>query len=106
MIINDAKCTCEMKSRIAMAKAESKKIKVLFPSNLDLNLRKSLVKCYFWSVTFYAAENLTLRTVDQKYLEKFEKWCWTRKEKISRPDHVRNEVFYRVFIRREISYMQ
>jgi hypothetical protein len=29
--------------------------------------------------------------VDQKHLERFEMWCWRRMEKISWPDHVRNE---------------
>jgi hypothetical protein len=45
MITNEARCTREIKSRIAMAKAEFNK-KTLFTSKLDLNLRKKLVKCY------------------------------------------------------------
>jgi hypothetical protein len=32
MITNDARCTCEIKSRIAMAKAAFKKKKVLSPA--------------------------------------------------------------------------
>jgi hypothetical protein len=72
MITNNARCMCEMKSRIAMANAESKKNNVLFASKLDVNLRKIFVKGYFWSAAFYAAETWTLRTVDQKYLEKSE----------------------------------
>ena len=44
MLTNDGKCTCEIKSRIAMAKAAFKK-KNLFTSTLDLKLRKKLVKC-------------------------------------------------------------
>jgi hypothetical protein len=43
---NDARCTCEIKSRITMAKAAFNKKKNLFTSKLDLNLRKKLVKCY------------------------------------------------------------
>jgi hypothetical protein len=46
MITNDARCTCEIKSRIAMAKAAFNKKKTLFTSKLTLNLRKKLVKCY------------------------------------------------------------
>jgi hypothetical protein len=38
MITKDAKCTCEIKSRIAMAKAAFNKKKTLFTSKLDLNL--------------------------------------------------------------------
>jgi len=39
----------EIKSRLAMAIAALKK-KTLFTSELDLNLRKKLEKCYIWSV--------------------------------------------------------
>ena len=46
MLTDDGRCTCEIKSRIAMAKAAFNKKKNLFISKLDLNLRKKLVKCY------------------------------------------------------------
>jgi hypothetical protein len=46
ILINDGKCTCEIKSRIAMAKAEFNKKRALFTSTLELELRKKLVKCY------------------------------------------------------------
>jgi len=45
MLTNDGKCTCEIKSRIAMAKSAFNKKETLFTSTLDLNLRKKLVKC-------------------------------------------------------------
>jgi len=44
MLTNDGICTCEIKSRIAMAKAAFNKKKTLFTSKLDLNLRKKLVE--------------------------------------------------------------
>jgi hypothetical protein len=44
MITNDARCTREIKSRIAMAKAAFNKKKTLFTSKLDVDLRKKLVK--------------------------------------------------------------
>jgi hypothetical protein len=78
IITNDARCTREIKSRIAMAKAAFNKKKNLFTSKLDLNLRKKLVKCYLWSIALYGAETWTLRKMDQKYLESFEMWCWRR----------------------------
>jgi hypothetical protein len=37
MITNDARCTCEMKSRIAMAKAAFNKKKSLLTTKLDFN---------------------------------------------------------------------
>jgi hypothetical protein len=45
MITNYARCTCDMKSRIVMAKAAFNKKKTLFTSKLDFNLRKKLLKC-------------------------------------------------------------
>ena len=89
MLTDDGTCTCEIKSRIAMAKAAFNK-KNLFTNKLDLNLRKKLVKCYVWSMALYGAETWTLRATDQKRLESFETWCWRRME-ISWTDHVRNE---------------
>jgi len=52
-----------------MAQAAFNKKRILFTSTLDLELRKKLVKCYFWSKALYGAETWTLRAVDQKHLE-------------------------------------
>ena len=52
ILTNDGRCMCEIKSKIAMAKAAFNKKKTLFTSKLDLNLRKKLVKCYIWSMAF------------------------------------------------------
>jgi hypothetical protein len=101
-ITNDARCTREIKSRVAMVKAAFNK-KTLFTSRLALNLRKKLAKCYIWIIALYGAETWTLRKVDQKYLESFEMWCWRRMEKISWTDRVRNEeVLHRVKEERNI----
>jgi len=91
ILTNDGRCTCEIRSRIAMAKAAFNKKRALFTSTSDLELRKNLVKCYIWSTALYGAETWTLQAVDQKHLESFEMWCWRRMEKISWTDHVRNE---------------
>ena len=94
---------CEIKFRIAMAKAAFNKKKTLFTSKLNLNLRKKLVKCYIWSMDLYGAETWTLRAADQKYLESFEMWWWRWMEKISWIDRVRNEeVLLRVNEQRNI----
>jgi hypothetical protein len=69
MLTNEGRCTCEIESRIVMAKAAFNKKRVLFNSKMDLELRKKLVKCYIWSIALYGAETWTLRTVDQKHLE-------------------------------------
>jgi hypothetical protein len=75
ILTNDGRYTCEIKSRIAMAKAAFNKKRVLFTSTLDLELRKKLVKCHTWSIALYGAETWTLRAVDQKHPESFEMWC-------------------------------
>ena len=47
MLTNDGRCACEIKSRIAMAKAAFNKKEALFTSTLDLKLRRKLVKSTF-----------------------------------------------------------
>jgi hypothetical protein len=74
LLTDDGRCTCEIKSRIAMVKAEFNKKKNLFTSKLTLNLRKKLIKSYIWSMAFIGAETWTLRAVDQKHPESFEMW--------------------------------
>jgi hypothetical protein len=56
ILTNDRRCTCEIKCRIAVAKAVLNKKRTLFTSTLDLELRKKLVKCYVWSIALYGAE--------------------------------------------------
>jgi len=103
ILTNDGRCTCEIKCRIAMAKAAFNKKRTLFTSTLDLELRKKLMKCYIWIIALYGAETWTLRAVDQKHLESFEMWCWWRMEKIIWTDHLRNEdVLLRVKEQRNI----
>ena len=91
ILTNDGRCTCEIKCRIAMAKAALNKNRALFTGTLDLELMKKLVKCYIWSIALCGAETGTFRAVDQKQLGSFEMWCWRRMEKISWTDRVRNE---------------
>jgi len=55
LITYDARCTREIKSKIAVSKAAFSK-KTLFTNKSDLKLRKKLVKCFIWSVAFYSAE--------------------------------------------------
>ena len=61
MLTNYRIYTCEIKSRIAMAKHAINKKRAIFTSTLDIKLRKRLVKRYSWSIVFYGAETWTLR---------------------------------------------
>jgi hypothetical protein len=102
MLTNDGRCTCEVKSRIAMAIAAFNKKRALFTSKMDLDLRKKVVKCYIWSISLYGAETWTLREVDLKNVESFEVLCWRRME-VSWTEHLRNEeVLLRVKEQRNI----
>jgi hypothetical protein len=69
ILTNNGRCICEIKCRIAMAKAVFNKKRTLFTSSLDLGLRKKLMKCYLWSIALYGAETWTLWTANQKDLE-------------------------------------
>jgi hypothetical protein len=40
-MLNDGRCTCEIKSRIATAKAAFNKKRALFTSKMDLELRRN-----------------------------------------------------------------
>ena len=78
-----------------MAKAALNERRLFCTCKLELNLRKTQVSCYIWSIALYGAENWPLEKVDQKYLESFEMWCWRRME-MRWTDHVRNEILQRV----------
>jgi hypothetical protein len=43
VLTNDGRCTCEIKSRIAMAKDAFNKKRALLTSKIDLELRKKLI---------------------------------------------------------------
>jgi hypothetical protein len=71
MLTNDGRCTCEIKSRIAMAKAVFIKKMALFTGKMDLELRTILLKGYIWSITLYGAETWMLQAVDGETPGKF-----------------------------------
>ena len=55
------------------------------------------MKCCIWNIALFGVETLTLRKVDQKYLETSEMWCWRRMKKIIWNDLVKNEeVLHRI----------
>jgi hypothetical protein len=58
MITNNARCTCEIKSKIGMAKAAFDKKKTLFTSKLDLlvHFKRKLVNCHTWIMAVYGVK--------------------------------------------------
>jgi len=57
---NAARCKNEIKARIFMAKVAFNKKENLSTSKLDLNIRKTLVKCVIWSTALYGADTRIL----------------------------------------------
>jgi hypothetical protein len=58
-----------MNFRIANTKAACNKNRAIFTTKLNLNSRKKPIKCCIWIIASYSAENLTLRKVNDKYLD-------------------------------------
>jgi hypothetical protein len=50
VLTKDVRCTCEIISRIAMARAAFNNKRALFTGKTDLELRKKPVKCYIWTI--------------------------------------------------------
>ena len=87
VLTRDGYCTRE----IEIAKeAFNRKISLL-TGKLNIELRKKLARCYVWSIALRGSETCTLRTLEQKYLENFEMWCWRRIEKTKWSEKVANE---------------
>jgi hypothetical protein len=70
-IKNYARCTREIKFRIAMAKAAFSEKKTPFTNRLHLNLRKKLEKCDVWNIALCGGENWKLQEVGQNYIGSF-----------------------------------
>uniref|UniRef100_A0A8D8VM69 Reverse transcriptase domain-containing protein n=1 Tax=Cacopsylla melanoneura TaxID=428564 RepID=A0A8D8VM69_9HEMI len=76
-ITEDGKTTSDVRQRIGQAKAAFHKKKTLFCSNnMNIELRKQLIKSLVWSVALYGAETWTVSKNDKKRIEVFEMWCW------------------------------
>jgi hypothetical protein len=50
MIANDARCTGKLNPGLTWQKRHLARGRNFSPANIDLNLRKKLVKCYIWGI--------------------------------------------------------
>ena len=82
VLTRDGYSTREIKIRIAIVKEAFNRKLSLWTNKVNIELTKKLVRFYVWSIALYGFEVLTLRKLEQKYLESFEMWCWMRMEKI------------------------
>lgn len=91
-ITSDAKSKRDIQSRICQAKIAFNKKKRLFTSNnLNITLRKKLLKTFVWSVMLYGSETWTMGKPEHQKIEAFEMWCYRRMLKISWVEKVTNE---------------
>src|SRR5215471_15367467 len=79
IITSTAKCTKEIRRRIAMAKVSFKEKDKIFRSR-DLTLRTKirLVQSMIFPIVSYGCEGWTMTAKDKKYIDSFELWCWRR----------------------------
>jgi hypothetical protein len=64
MIRNVARCTCEIKPRIAMATTAFNNNNKSFYQQIGLKCKEELVKWYIWSVALCGADTGTLRKLE------------------------------------------
>jgi hypothetical protein len=92
IISQDGKCTMEIKSRIAQEKtAFVNKRNLLCSKNMNMSMRKRLIKIYVWSVALYGCESWVLNKAEQNSFESFEMWCWRRMLRNSWTERKTNE---------------
>ena len=89
-ITDDGRCEEEVRRRIGKAKSDFWKFKEFLRSNINLNLKKRLLKTYIFSVVGYASEAWTFSKKITDKLHAFEMWCYRRLLKISWTEKVTN----------------
>ena len=96
LITKDGTSKGEIRNRIMQAKSAFNRKKNLFTTkNIDLNIRKRLLKTYVWSVALYGSETWTIGRPEEKKLMAFETWCWRRMMKVSWREHMTNEEVFK-----------
>ncbi|XP_071581636.1 uncharacterized protein [Temnothorax nylanderi] len=104
LITEDLDPDREVRRRIEIARGVFNKMRAFFcEDNLNLRLRRRMVKCYVWSVLLYGVEAWTLKASTLNRLETFEMWILRRMLRISWVDRVTNaEVWRRAGAQREL----
>ena len=68
VLTRDGYCRREIKMRIVIAKEAFNRKMSLLTCNLNIELKKKLVRCYIWSIALYGSDTRTLRKLERKYL--------------------------------------
>jgi len=72
------RCEREIKTRIGMAKDVFWKHKELLKGNLNLQVKKQILRSYIFPVLRYACESWTLNNNLVNRINAFEQWCYRR----------------------------
>ena len=91
-ISDDGKCDVEITKRIEIARAAFNSLKgALLSSNISLNTKKRIIKCYVWSTLLYGCETWTVTQTHINKLQAFEMWVYRKLKRISWMDKITNE---------------
>ena len=103
-ISDDGKCDAEITKRIEIARSAFNSLKgTLLSSNINLNTKKRIIKCYVWSTLLYGCETWTVTQVHINKLQAFEMWVYRKMKRISWMDKITNdEVLRRVGAKRYV----
>ena len=103
-ITDDGRCDAEIIKRIEIARGTFNSLKgILLSSNICLNTKKRIIKCYVWSTLLYGCETWTVTQTHINKLQAFEMWLYRKLKRISWTDKVTNEeVLRRVNAKRQV----
>ena len=91
-ISDDGKCDVEITKRIEIARGAFNNLKgALLSSNISLNTKKRIIKCYVWSTLLYGCETWTVTQSHINKLQAFEMWVYRKLKRISWMDKITNE---------------
>jgi hypothetical protein len=96
-ISNDAKCSGDVKSRLAMGMAVMVKLtKVWKNKSISTQTKLRLMKSLVWSVATYGCESWTLKKSEEKLIQSFENKCTRKLLRISWTLKLTTEQVYRL----------
>jgi len=67
------------------------KQQLLCSINLNLEIKKKLIKSCIWNVVHYGSETWTLGKNEERIINAFETWCWRRMLKIKWTYRITND---------------
>ena len=78
-ITADGDCSHEMKSRLLLGRKIMTNIDSTLKSrDITLSTKVHLVKALVFPVVMYGCESWTIKKVERRRIDAFERWCWRR----------------------------